>query len=212
VTGATGVNADGEVAALSASRAPFLIGVRHHSPALAVAVPRLLDGFGPDMLAVELPAQARAWVDWLAHPETVAPVALAFSRGEGMSFYPFADFSPELAALRWARGAGVEVACEKDYIRHVKPNGYRSLHLVLLVDGRTYIEVQIRTISQDTWAALEHQMKYKHEIAGDASLIIAELKRCADELASTDISMQTIRDMIRGTIPRDVVAVREDGQ
>ena len=107
---------------------------------------------------------------------------------------------------------GVEVACEKDYIRHVKPNGYRSLHLVLLVDGRTYIEVQIRTISQDTWAALEHQMKYKHEIAGDASLIIAELKRCADELASTDISMQTIRDMIRGTIPRDVVAVREDGQ
>ena len=111
MTGATGVNADGEVAALSASRAPFLIGVRHHSPALAVAVPRLLDGFGPDVLAVELPAQARAWVDWLAHPETVAPVALAFSRGEGMSFYPFADFSPELAALRWARGAGVEVAC-----------------------------------------------------------------------------------------------------
>lgn len=107
---------------------------------------------------------------------------------------------------------GVEVACEKDYIRHVKPNGYRSLHLVLLVDGRTYIEVQIRTISQDTWAALEHQMKYKHEVAGDASLITAELKRCADELASTDISMQTIRDMIRGTIPRDVVAVREDGQ
>ena len=110
MTGATGVSADGEVAALAASRAPFLIGVRHHSPALAVAVPRLLDGFGPDVLAVELPAQARAWVDWLAHPETVAPVALAFSRGEGMSFYPFADFSPELAALRWARGAGVEVA------------------------------------------------------------------------------------------------------
>ncbi len=111
MTGATGVSADGEVAALAASRAPFLIGVRHHSPALAVAVPRLLDGFSPDVLAVELPAQARAWVDWLAHPETVAPVALAFSRGEGMSFYPFADFSPELAALRWARGAGVEVAC-----------------------------------------------------------------------------------------------------
>ena len=105
------MSADGEVAALAASHAPFLIGVRHHSPALAVAVPRLLDGFGPDVLAVELPAQARAWVDWLAHPETVAPVALAFSRGEGMSFYPFADFSPELAALRWARGAGVEVAC-----------------------------------------------------------------------------------------------------
>ena len=31
----------------------------------------------------------------------------------------------------------------------------------------------------------------------DDVLIEAELKRCADELASTDLSMQTIRDMIQ---------------
>ena len=48
----------------------------------------------------------------------------------------------------------------------------------------------------DTWAALEHHMRYKKDVSGNAALIGSELKRCADELASTDVSMQTIRDMI----------------
>lgn len=91
----------------------------------------------------------------------------------------------------------IEVVQEKDYIKHAKPNGYRSLHMILLVDGTYYAEVQLRTISQDTWAALEHHMKYKKNIHGDVELITQELKRCADELASTDVSMQTIRDMIQ---------------
>lgn len=91
---------------------------------------------------------------------------------------------------------GVEVVEEKDYIRHVKPNGYRSFHMILRFDKDLYAEVQIRTISQDTWAALEHQIKYKHNVIGNIDLITKELKRCADELASTDLSMQTIREMI----------------
>lgn len=90
----------------------------------------------------------------------------------------------------------IELLEEKDYIRRAKSNGYRSLHLILLVNGGVHAEIQLRTISQDTWAALEHQMRYKKNIAGNAELIAGELKRCADELASTDISMQTIRDMI----------------
>ncbi len=91
---------------------------------------------------------------------------------------------------------GVEVIEEKDYIRHAKPNGYRSFHMILRVNGSVYAEIQLRTISQDTWAALEHQMKYKKNLNGNTELIVGELKRCADELASTDVSMQTIRDMI----------------
>lgn len=90
----------------------------------------------------------------------------------------------------------VEVVEEKDYIRHAKPNGYRSYHMILLVNGSVYAEIQLRTISQDTWAALEHQMKYKKNLNGNSELIVGELKRCADELASTDVSMQTIRDLI----------------
>ncbi len=92
-----------------------------------------------------------------------------------------------------------QVVEEKDYIKHAKPNGYRSYHLILLVDDKIFAEIQLRTISQDTWAALEHHIHYKKVTTDNDALIISELKRCADELASTDISMQTIRDMIRNS-------------
>ena len=89
-----------------------------------------------------------------------------------------------------------EVVEEKDYIRHAKKNGYRSYHIILRVHGGIYAEIQLRTISQDTWAALEHHIHYKKEKTEMEKLISEELRRCADELASTDLSMQTIRDMI----------------
>ncbi|GAB3143028.1 DUF5682 family protein [Micromonospora sonneratiae] len=90
---------------------PYLIGVRHHSPALAAVLPRLLDEFAPEVLLLELPAEFDRWLPWLADPATVAPVALAgvLPGGNGPAFYPFADFSPELAAVRWAARAGVPV-------------------------------------------------------------------------------------------------------
>ena len=109
---------------------------------------------------------------------------------------------------------GYEVVEEKDYIRKAKPNGYRSYHMILrTADGRAplgceptsvddepangfFVEVQLRTISMDTWAALEHHMKYKKKAPANERLIVSELKRCADELASTDLSMQALRDLI----------------
>ncbi|WP_455567727.1 vWA domain-containing protein [Streptomyces bacillaris] len=117
------VTPEAAVAALAADGPglPFLIGVRHHAPSLAAAVPALLDAAAPDILLVELPAEFQPWLGWLAHEETRAPVALAAvpvagagAGGEqGPAFYPFADFSPELAALRWAARNGVPaVACD----------------------------------------------------------------------------------------------------
>ena len=101
----------------------------------------------------------------------------------------------------------IRVVEEKDYIRNVKPNGYRSYHLILELQapyedvtganpGRFYAEVQLRTIAMDSWASLEHEVKYKQDIE-DPALIIEELKRCADELAACDLSMQTISHLIR---------------
>jgi len=90
----------------------------------------------------------------------------------------------------------IEVLEERDYIRHAKPNGYRSYHMIVRMHQGFYAEVQLRTISMDTWAALEHHLHYKKKLGGNQKLIVQELKRCADELASTDVSMQTIRDMI----------------
>lgn len=96
---------------------------------------------------------------------------------------------------------------EKDYIKQAKPNGYRSYHMIVEVrtpypdclgneEGSYFIEVQLRTIAMDSWASLEHQMKYKHDIK-DPKRIVRELKRCADELASCDLTMQTIRNLIQ---------------
>ncbi|MEU0411890.1 DUF5682 family protein [Streptomyces griseorubiginosus] len=100
------------VAALADSVRPYLLGVRHHSPALAAAVPALLDAAGAEVVCVELPADFQPWLGHLAAPGTVAPVALAGAREDGrLGFYPFADFSPELAAVRWARERGAEVLC-----------------------------------------------------------------------------------------------------
>ncbi|WP_199854744.1 vWA domain-containing protein [Streptomyces dioscori] len=106
------------VAALTDPAAPYLIGVRHHAPSLAAAVPALLDAAGPDVLLVELPDEMQEWLPWLSHEETRAPVALAAAPrdgggGRGPAFYPFADFSPELAAVRWAARHDVPVvACD----------------------------------------------------------------------------------------------------
>ena len=96
---------------------------------------------------------------------------------------------------------------KKDYITNVKPNGYRSYHIIMEVTvpypdvqgntpGKYYVEIQLRTIAMDTWASLEHEMKYKHDIK-TPERISKELKRVADELASCDVSLQTIRQLIR---------------
>ncbi|MGT2907049.1 GTP pyrophosphokinase [Streptococcus dentiloxodontae] len=101
----------------------------------------------------------------------------------------------------------VTVVTEKDYIFNAKPNGYRSYHLILEMTtdypdvlgntrGAYFVEVQLRTIAMDSWASLEHQMKYKHDIK-NPEMITRELKRCADELASCDLTMQTIRNLIQ---------------
>ncbi|MFF3346925.1 DUF5682 family protein [Streptomyces sp. NPDC002779] len=107
---------DEAVAALTDPAGPYLIGVRHHAPSLAAAVPALLDAAKPDVVLVELPAEMQEWLPWLGHEETRAPVALAAAPpdgGGGPAFYPFADFSPELAAIRWAARRGIPVlACD----------------------------------------------------------------------------------------------------
>ena len=81
---------------------------------------------------------------------------------------------------------------KKDYISSPKPNGYRSLHLILEVpiflSERTVpvrIELQLRTIAMDFWASLEHQL---HVLVGLGD----DLKHCADVIAETDEDMQRI--------------------
>ena len=92
----------------------------------------------------------------------------------------------------------IEVLEVKDYIKNPKPNGYRSLHLIVVVpiflSEKTLpmrVEVQIRTIAMDFWASLEHQVKYKKGVP-NAERISAELKECAESISENDRKMQEI--------------------
>jgi Family of unknown function (DUF5682)/VWA domain containing CoxE-like protein len=95
---------------LTECRAPFLIGVRHHSAALARAMPRLLADLDPKSILVEMPHEFQPWLEYLGKHDLEAPVALAACEETRLiSFYPLADFSPELVAIRWAAAHHVPV-------------------------------------------------------------------------------------------------------
>ena len=105
-------------------------------------------------------------------------------------------------AEAFLRQDDVTLIAQKDYIAHPKPNGYRSLHLIISIpvffaDRKKdmKVEVQIRTIAMDFWASLEHQLKYKQEIPTQPE-IISQLKECAEIINATDEKMLDIRHQI----------------
>jgi len=92
----------------------------------------------------------------------------------------------------------IELVREKDYIEDPKKNGYRSLHLVVLVPvflsdkvEKVPVELQIRTVVMDAWASLEHELKYKREET-ISKTAVKSLKQCAEEMAAVDARMQKI--------------------
>ena len=98
---------------------------------------------------------------------------------------------------------GVRLLQEKDYIKNPKPNGYRSLHLIVelpvclsSVQMNVAVEIQLRTISMNMWASLEHEVSYKVN-EGLRDSFRSELKDCADELYKVEQRMQRICDSIR---------------
>lgn len=92
----------------------------------------------------------------------------------------------------------------KDYIKKPKPNGYRSLHLIISVpiflkdEKRDMkVEVQLRTIAMDFWASLEHKIRYKKNLSEDLQKeLTEELLYCANQSAELDMKMQKIRNKI----------------
>ena len=88
---------------------------------------------------------------------------------------------------------------KKDYIANPKPNGYRSLHLIVTVPiflanekRHMKVEIQLRTIAMDSWAALEHQLRYKKDREFTDEMA-DELYRCAQISAELDERMNNLR-------------------
>lgn len=92
----------------------------------------------------------------------------------------------------------------KDYIKQPKPNGYRSLHLILEIpiylsdEKRSMkVEVQLRTIAMESWANLEHRMRYKKNLSEETLEQTADiLMQCAALSAQLDEKMQEVRDIV----------------
>ncbi len=86
---------------------------------------------------------------------------------------------------------------EKDYIKNPKPNGYRSLHLIVetpifLHDQKKQmrVEVQFRTMAMDWWASVEHKLRYKKPAAPEE--VNSELKECAEISADLDKRLEKL--------------------
>ncbi|GGU83512.1 hypothetical protein GCM10010260_15310 [Streptomyces filipinensis] len=84
---------------------PLLLGVRHHGPGSARAVRTALDAARPTAVLIEGPPEADALIQLAADPDLRPPVALlahAVDEPGRSAFWPFAEFSPEWVAIRWA--------------------------------------------------------------------------------------------------------------
>jgi Family of unknown function (DUF5682) len=87
-----------------------LYGIRHHGPGSARSLLEALVEQGPDVVLIEGPPEADGLVELARDPEMQPPVALlGYVPGEPKkaAFWPFAVFSPEWQAIRYAHGAGV---------------------------------------------------------------------------------------------------------
>ena len=92
----------------------------------------------------------------------------------------------------------------RDYVKNPKPSGYRSLHLIIEIpiflesEKRLMkVEIQLRTISMNFWASLEHQLRYKKNLSEeDITAMNTELIELAENAATLDARMQALRNFL----------------
>lgn len=98
-----------------------LLPVRHHSPACARQVQRMIEKWRPQAVLIEGPDTACPLIPAMIDPATKAPFAVYYSYDDTAGavsedkekyrcYYPFLDYSPELAALRTGNAQGAQVA------------------------------------------------------------------------------------------------------
>lgn len=98
----------------------------------------------------------------------------------------------------------VRVLRVKDYIATPKENGYRSLHALVELPVHlsdrvvpVVVELQLRTVAMDFWAALEHRIYYKYDEAVPDDLL-SELYSAAVASAELDTRMESLHQRVHG--------------
>jgi Family of unknown function (DUF5682) len=90
-----------------------VFGIRHHGPGSARSLVAALMDYQPDAVLIEGPADADPLLGWVLADDMTPPLALlgyAADRPQTAAFWPYAVFSPEWQAMRYALQHGVEVA------------------------------------------------------------------------------------------------------
>jgi putative GTP pyrophosphokinase len=102
------------------------------------------------------------------------------------------------------RQGDVTVVEIEDYIAEPKPNGYRSVHVIVEIPvfmsdrvESVYVELQIRTVAMDFWASLEHKIYYKHDRAVPDELR-EELRIAAETARDLDLKMEALHGRVHG--------------
>ena len=98
----------------------------------------------------------------------------------------------------------IKLIRKKDYIKNPKDNGYRSLHLIVeipifLVGEKKYVkaEIQLRTVSMESWSNVEHSLCYKKELSSELALEARKkLLEYANACYNIDLDMQALREKI----------------
>jgi putative GTP pyrophosphokinase len=116
------------------------------------------------------------------------------------------------------RQADLEVVRIKDYIVDPKPNGYRSLHLIVTVPVfmtesvvNVPVEIQLRTVAMDFWATLEHKIFYKYR--GDTPPgVLDTLRQAALTAQGMDSAMEQLHSQLHGALGADAPEVRQAGR
>lgn len=95
----------------------------------------------------------------------------------------------------------LEIINIKDYVKNPKPNGYRSVHVILKapvgfknLEESVTIEVQIRTVAMDFWATLEHKLIYKSVFSRNVDIIRKELNHCGEVINGLDERMTNLKN------------------
>jgi len=89
-----------------------VFGIRHHGPGSARRLVKALEVLQPDVLLVEAPADAEDLLKSMLLPDLIPPVAMLLYDKNDLSrasYYPFAEFSPEWQAIKFALSKDIPI-------------------------------------------------------------------------------------------------------
>ena len=173
-------------------------GIRHHGPGSARRLRDALHAWQPDVILLETPTDAQPVLEQLAHPGMRPPVALVLYDAkdiERAAFYPFATFSPEYQAIRYATERDVPLRCIDLPARHFLAPDYDREQLLF---DRPAATAEEKLLRRDPLALVARLAGYRDS----ESWWDATLERAGQDWESVFAAVLQIVGELRATYPQ----------